>query len=423
MTEPKTDSKPSGLGTLAVRAGLTRTSQQEHTPPLYMSTSYMFSSAEEAEQAFASGEGYNIYSRFTNPTVTAFEQRLAALEGVGVEGAEQIEGVAFSSGMAAILAIAMGDLKPGDRLVASAHLFGTTYGLFNNYLSKFGIEVSWVYGLGADEWQEELAANKPPAMVFVEIPTNPFGHIIDIGRLAKQCHQLGAKLVVDSTLATPVLVRPLSLGADLVVHSCSKYVDGHGRVIGGCVLGKPADLAQIKAFRRTAGPTMGGSDAWQLMRGLETLPLRIARVSSSAMQLSLWLQDLPQVVEIFYPGLPHHPSHQLATQLLDGGYGGVIAFTLDGANGNGSGGKDAGADGRQQAFNFLNATQLLSLTANIGDSRSTVVHPATTTHGKLPPQDQARIGIKPSTVRICLGLEDVEDLKEDIANALAIAYS
>ncbi|MCX7672045.1 MAG: O-succinylhomoserine sulfhydrylase [Thiobacillaceae bacterium] len=383
--------------TLAIRTGTTRSPFGEHSEALFLTSSFVFGSAAEAAARFAGTEPGPIYARFTNPTVSMFEQRLAALE-----GAERC--VAFSSGMAAILATVMGLMRAGEHIVAARTLFGSTVQLLTNVLGRFGIEVSFVSPTEPEEWRAAVRPNT--RLFFLESPSNPLTEVSDIRTLAEIAHAAGAWLAVDNCFCTPVLQRPLALGADLVVHSATKYLDGQGRVLGGAVLGAAQLLEGVYTFLRTAGPTLSAFNAWVLLKGLETLPLRMAAHSRNAQALAEWLQGQPGVSRVLYPGLPSHPQHALARSQQASG-GGILAFELEG--------------GRETAWRLIDAVRLMSITANLGDAKTTITHPASTTHSRMTPEQRAAAGIGEGLIRIAVGLEHVDDLKADLAQALAAA--
>lgn len=382
------------LDTLAVRAGTLRSEFQEHSEAVYLTSSFVFRNAAEAAARFSGAEAGNIYARFTNPSVSMFETRLAALE-----GAERC--VAFASGMAAILATVMGLMKAGEHVVASRSIFGSTVQLFNNILSRFGIETTFVSPTDVAEWRDALRPNT--RLLFVESPSNPLTEISDIAALARVAREAGAWLAVDNCFCTPALQRPLDLGADIVIHSATKYLDGQGRVLGGAVLGKKDLMEGVFTFLRTAGPTLSAFNAWVLHKGLETLALRMQAHARNALELATWLEGQGAVARVFYPGLPSHPQHALAMAQQKTG-GGIVAFEL-------KGGKDA-------AWRLIDNTRLMSITANLGDTRTTITHPATTTHSRMTPEQRTAAGIGDGLVRIAVGLESVEDLKADLLPGL-----
>jgi O-succinylhomoserine sulfhydrylase len=382
--------------TLAVRAGTQRSQFQEHSEAMYLTSSFVFGSAAEAAARFSGAEAGPIYARFTNPGVSMFEERLAAME-----GAERC--VAFASGMAAILATVMGLMKAGEHVVASRSIFGSTVQLFQNILGRFGVETTFVSPTDPEEWR---AAVKPNTrLFFVESPSNPLTEVSDIRALADIAHDVGAWLAVDNCFCTPVLQRPLQLGADIVIHSATKYLDGQGRVLGGAVLGNKTLMEGVYTFLRTAGPTLSAFNAWVLLKGLETLSLRMQAHSAHALELATWLEAHPKVTRVLYPGLPSHPQHTLAMQQQVTG-GGIVAFEL-------VGGKDA-------AWKVIDATQVMSITANLGDTRTTITHPASTTHSRMTPEQRAVAGISDGLIRIAVGLEHPGDLKADLERGLAL---
>ncbi len=384
-----------GLATLAVRAGQHRTNEMEQGEPIFTTSSYCFESAAQAAARFGGEEPGNIYSRFTNPTVRTFEERLAAME-----GGESC--VATASGMAAILSTCMALLKAGDHIVSSRSIFGTTSVLFNNYLAKFGVETTYVSLTDMEAWRS--AIRPETKLLFMETPSNPLTDIADIKALSELAHANGSLLVVDNCFCTPALQQPLKLGADVVVHSATKYLDGQGRCIGGAVVGsKELVGTDVYGFLRSAGPTMSPFNAWVFMKGLETLNIRMKAHCENALALAEWLQAQPSVKRVYYPGLASHPQHELAKQQQKG-FGGVLSFELGG--------------GKEAAWRVIDSTQLLSITANLGDAKTTITHPATTTHGRMEEEVRLAAGITDGLVRIAVGLEDIEDIKADIARGL-----
>lgn len=384
--------------TRAVRAGQQRSNEGEHAEAIFPTSSYVFSSAAEAAARFSGESPGNIYSRFTNPTVRTFEQRLASLE-----GGESC--VATSSGMAAILATCAGLLKSGDHIVSSRSIFGTTTVLFSTYLARFGIETTFVPLADIALW--ERALRPQTRLFFLETPSNPLTELVDIQALSALAHANNVLLAVDNCFCTPALQQPLALGADIVIHSATKYLDGQGRCIGGAVVGNAEKVGKdVYGFLRTAGPTMSPFNAWVFLKGLETLSLRMRAHCDSALDLANWLEQQPGVARVYYPGLASHPQHALAKQ-QQRGFGGVLSFELHG--------------NRQQAWNFIDATRVYSITANLGDTKSTITHPATTTHGRLTPEQRSEAGISDGLIRISVGLESVNDLRADLALGLAAA--
>jgi len=382
--------------TLAVRAGTQRSQFQEHSEAMFLTSSFVFGSAAEAAARFSGAEAGPIYARFTNPSVSMFEERLAALE-----GAERC--VAFASGMAAILATVMGLMRAGEHVVASRSIFGSTVQLFQNILGRFGVETTFVSPTDPAEWR---AAVKPNTrLFFVESPSNPLTEVSDIRALADIAHEVGAWLAVDNCFCTPALQRPLQLGADIVIHSATKYLDGQGRVLGGAVLGSKALMEGVYTFLRTAGPTLSAFNAWVLLKGLETLSLRMQAHAAHALDLATWLEAHPKVARVLYPGLPSHPQHALAMrQQINGG--GIVAFEL--------------AGGKEAAWKVIDSTQVMSITANLGDTRTTITHPASTTHSRMTPEQRMAAGIGDGLIRIAVGLEHPGDLKADLERGLAL---
>jgi O-succinylhomoserine sulfhydrylase len=384
-----------GFETLAVRAGQHRTAEQEHAEPIFPTSSYVFENAAAAAARFSGEQPGNIYSRFTNPTVRTFEERLAALE-----GAERC--VATASGMSAIYAICAGLLSTGDHVVSSRSIFGSTTLLFTNYLGRFGITTDFVPLDDLAAW--ERAIGPRTRLLFLETPSNPLTEVADIAALAELAHTRDCPLVVDNCFCTPALQRPLALGADIVVHSATKYLDGQGRCVGGAVAGSEALVGEaVYGFLRTCGPTMSPFNAWVFLKGLETLSLRMQAHCSSAAQVADWLQQQPGVTKVYYPGLPSHPQHRLAASQQTG-FGGIVAFELEG--------------GQAAAWRLIDSTRICSITANLGDTKTTITHPATTTHGRLTPEQRAEAGISDGLVRVAVGLETVDDLCADLARGL-----
>lgn len=381
--------------TLAIRAGIERSQFGEHSEPIYLTSSYVFESAEHAAARFDGSDCGNVYSRYTNPTVGVFEQRLAAME-----GAEAC--AATSSGMAAILSTCMALLSQGDHVICSRSVFGTTSALFNRYMAKFGVEVSHVELTDINSWQAAIKPNTK--MLFLETPSNPLNEIVDIKQYAELAHAHGARLVVDNCFCTPALQQPLLLGADVVVHSATKYIDGQGRCLGGAVCASKEIINEIVVFLRTCGPTLSAFNAWVLLKGLETLNLRMRVHSENALAVANWLAAQPLIEQVNYCGLSSHPQHELAkTQQRN--FGGVLSFAVKG--------------GKEEAWRFINATKLMSITANLGDAKTTIVHPGTTTHGRLSAEDRAKAGITDNLIRISVGLEYIDDLIADLQRGLS----
>ena len=389
--------KDKGFATRAVRTGQQRTHESEHSEPMFLTSSYVFDSAEQAAARFSGDEEGNIYSRFTNPTVRTFEQRLATLE-----GAESC--VATSSGMSAILATFMALLSAGDHIVSSRSIFGATRVLFDKYLSKFGVVTDYVALTNLEDWQQAIKPNTKA--LFLETPSNPMNEIADLAALSALAKAHDCLLIVDNCFCTPALQQPLAFGADIIVHSATKYIDGQGRCVGGAVVGDAQRVGEdVYGFLRTAGPTMSPFNAWTFLKGLETLDLRMKAHSASALELAQWLEQQPQITNVFYAGLKNHPQHELAKQ-QQSAFGGIIAFEVKG--------------GREGAWKLVNGTQWLSITANLGDTKTTITHPATTTHGRLTEEARAEAGITDGLLRISVGLESVEDIQQDLQQSLAL---
>lgn len=382
------------LDTLAVRAGQLRSQEGEHSEALFLTSSYVFANAQEAADRFSGNQAGNVYSRYTNPTVRNFEERIAALE--GAEAA-----VGTSSGMAAILSTCIALLKSGDHIVCSRSVFGTTTVLFTKFLQKFGVTTTFVSPTDYAAWQ--AAFTPATKLVFVETPSNPLSDVIDIQRLADITHARNALLVVDNCFCTPALQRPLEFGADLIIHSATKYIDGQGRCLGGVVAGPKVLVDEVLGFVRSAGPSMSPFNAWVFLKGLETLRIRMEAHSRSALILAEWLHQHPNVEKVFYAGLPSHVGHELAAK-QQSAFSGVLSFRVKGE--------------REAAWTVIDATRIMSLTANLGDTKTTIVHPATTTHGRLTPEQKIEAGITENLVRISVGLEDVKDLIADLERGL-----
>jgi O-succinylhomoserine sulfhydrylase len=384
------------LATLGVRAGQVRSEFQEHSEALYLTSSFVFDNAEQAAMRFAGSEEGMVYSRYTNPTVSMFQGRLAALE-----GAESC--VATASGMAAILATAMVHLKAGDHVVCSNAVFGATIQLFSGILSRFGVETSFVAPTRVAEWQKAVKRNT--RLLFLETPSNPLTEISDIEKLSKVAKKAGALLAVDNVFCTPILQRPLELGADLVIHSATKYLDGQGRVLGGAVCGSKKLVGEpLTAYLRTAGPALSPFNAWVLLKGLETLALRMHAQSAAALELARWLERHPKVSRVHYPGLESHPQHELAMRQQRAA-GSVLSFEVKG--------------GRAAAWRVIDATRLVSITANLGDVKTTIIHPASTTHGRIGAEARAAAGIGDGLIRVAVGLEALADLQADLERGLS----
>ncbi|MFA5984483.1 MAG: O-succinylhomoserine sulfhydrylase [Methylococcaceae bacterium] len=383
------------LETQAIRAGQHRTQEGEHSQAIFTTSSYVFASAQEAAQKFTGQLPGNIYSRFTNPTVTAFQERLALME----QGERCL---AFASGMAAIMAVGMALLKAGDHVLCSRAVFGNTVLMFQNYFGKFGVEADFVNLTDLDAWQAGIKPNT--RFLFVETPSNPLMEIADIGQLAEMAHRQGCLLVVDNVFCTPALQQPLTLGADIVVHSATKYIDGQGRCVGGAVIASEEIIEKaIYPYLRTGGATMSPFNAWVFLSGLETLGIRMKAHCDNAMQLANWLQQQASVTKVNYPGLISHPQHELAKR-QQSHFGGVVSFEVQG--------------GQEQAWRIIDATKMISITANLGDVKSTITHPASTTHGRLTPEARALAGISDGLVRVSVGLENIDDIQRDLAQGL-----
>lgn len=389
------DLEGAGFDTLAVRAGQHRSPEGEHGEALFMTSSYVFRSAADAAARFAGEQPGNVYSRYTNPTVRTFEERIAALE-----GAEQA--VAAASGMGAILALVMSLCSAGDHVLVSRSVFGSTISLFDKYFKRFGVEVDYPPLADLDAW---AAACKPNTRLFiVESPSNPLAELVDIADLAEIAHRKGALLAVDNCFCTPVLQKPLALGADIVIHSATKYIDGQGRCLGGVVAGSARHMQEVVGFLRTAGPTLSPFNAWLFLKGLETLKVRMLAHCASAQALAEWLEQQPQVARVYYAGLPSHPQHELARR-QQSGFGAVVSFEVRGD--------------KAAAWKVIDATRMISITTNLGDTKTTIAHPASTSHGRLSPEARAAAGIGDSLIRVAVGLEDLEDIKADLARGLA----
>ncbi len=389
------DSDSWGFSTLSIRAGIQRGFEGEHCEPIFTTSSFVFRDAAHAAARFGGEEPGNVYSRFTNPTVRTFQDRLAALE-----GGEAC--MATASGMAAITAVCFGLLKSGDHIVSSRSIFGNTVALFNNYLQRFGVTVSYAPQTDLAAW--EAAIRPQTKLLYVETPSNPLIELADIRALAEIAHAHDCLLVVDNCFCTPALQQPLKLGADLVVHSATKYLDGQGRCVGGAVVGDAQRVGQeIFTFLRNTGGTLSAFNAWVFLKGLETLRLRMRAHSETACHLAHWLEEQPEVTQVYYPGLSSHPQHDLARRQQDH-FGGMLSFEV--------------AGGREGAWKVIDSTRVFSITGNLGDTKSTITHPATTTHGKLTPAEKTAVGITDGLIRLSVGLEDLADLQEDLARGL-----
>ena len=391
-----TNWKDYSLETQAIRAGHVRTPEDEHSIPIFATSSYVFKSAEEAALRFTGKKPGNIYSRFTNPTVNAFQERLAFME----KGERCL---AFSSGMAAIMAVGMGLLKAGDHVVCSRSVFGNTVLVFQNYFAKFGVETEFVDLIDTAAWEAAIKPNT--RFLFIETPSNPLIEIADIQALANIAHAHDALLIVDNCFCTPVLQKPFELGADIVIHSATKYIDGQGRCVGGAVIASDEIIEKhIYPYLRTGGATMSPFNAWVFLSGLETLAIRMKAHCDNAFELAKWLEQQSNVAKVHYPGLAFHAQHDLAKK-QQSRFGGIVSFELEA--------------GKDHAWKLIDSTQMISITANLGDVKTTITHPATTTHGRLSPEARAKAGIKDGLVRISVGLEAIEDIKNDLVKGLA----
>ena len=381
--------KDSSFKTKSVREGHQSSNEQEHSAAIFLTSSYRFDSAEQAAERFETNQG-NVYSRFTNPTVTSFQDKLAALE-----GAEKCQ--ATASGMSAIFATIMTILKPGEHMVASRCMFGTTIVLLNSIIEKFGIKVTFVDLPDLDGWKNSIQNNTK--LFLLETPSNPLGEVVEIKKLAAISKQNDIVLAVDNCVMSPALQRPLSLGADLVIHSATKYIDGQGRCLAGAVAGKASIIDEISLFTRSTGPTLSAFNAWVVLKGLETLSLRMKAHSESALKLALWLESQTFVEKVHYVGLESHPHHKIAKEQQTG-FGGIVSFEVKG--------------GRKEAFNLINNTKMISITANLGDAKTTITHPSTTTHVRLTKEEKQQTHISENLIRISVGLENVEDIIDDL---------
>src|SRR5882724_5260046 len=382
------------LETLAVRAGTHRSQFNEHSEALYLTSSFVFKDAADAAARFSGEDPGMVYSRYTNPTVSALQERLAALE-----GAECC--IATSSGMSAILGCVMALMKAGTHIVSSRSIFGATVQLFGNMMQRFGVDTTFVPATDVAAWEKAIRPNT--RLLFLETPSNPLTEVSDVAALADVAHRHGALLVVDNCFCSPALQRPLELGADIVMHSATKYLDGQGRVLGGAVLGSKKNLEGVYQFLRTAGPTMSAFNAWVFLKGMETLKLRMDAHSANALAVARWLEAQPNVQRVYYPGLPSHPQHALAMRQQKTG-GGIVSFEVKG--------------GKQAAWRLIDATRMISITANLGDTKTTITHPATTTHARITPEARVAAGITDGLIRIAVGLEAVSDIQNDLARGL-----
>lgn len=386
---------PPDFDTLSVRSGTLRSQFNEHSEALFLTSSFVFENAAQAAARFSGEEEGNVYARFSNPTVTMMQDRLAALE-----GGEAC--IATASGMSAILALVMATMKTGDHIVASLGLFGATQQLFGGILSKFGIETTFVSATDLSAYRRAICPQT--RLIFVETPSNPLTEVVDIAAVAAIAHEAGALLAVDNCFCTPALQRPLDLGADVIIHSATKYLDGQGRVLGGAVVGARPVMDEVFKFLRTAGPCISPFNAWVILKGLETLSIRMQAQSASALLLAQWLEAQAGVVRVHYPGLASHRQHDLAMRQQKLG-GAIVSFEVKG--------------GREEAWRVVDATRMISITANLGDTRTTITHPASTTHGRLSADARAAAGIGEGLLRIAVGLETFADIRDDLARGLA----
>lgn len=389
------DLEGAAFDTLAVRAGQQRTPEAEHGEALFPTSSYVFRSAADAAARFAGEVPGNVYSRYTNPTVRTFEERIAALE-----GAEQA--VATSTGMSAILSLVMTHCSAGDHVLVSRSVFGSTISLFEKYFKRFGVQVDYPPLSDLKAWEAAIKPNTK--LLFVESPSNPLAELVDIAALAEIAHAHGALLAVDNCFCTPALQQPLKLGADVVIHSATKYIDGQGRSMGGVVAGSRKLMEGVVGFLRTAGPTLSPFNAWMFLKGLETLRVRMQAHCAAAQDVAEWLEQQPGIERVYYAGLASHPQHELAKRQQKG-FGAVVSFEVKGD--------------KAAAWRFIDATRMISITTNLGDTKTTIAHPATTSHGRLSPQERENAGIRDNLIRVAVGLEDVDDIKKDLARGLA----
>ncbi|SRR5690554_2293897 len=394
------ESRDLSLATLAIRSAELRTDEMAHSETLFLTSSFVYESAAQAAGRFDGSQPGNVYSRFSNPTVKAFEQRLAAME-----GGERA--VAFGSGMGAIFGLFFALMSPGEHVVSSRSLFGTTNTVFRRYFTKFGMEYTLVDIDDIDAWRN--AIQPKTRFFYIETPSNPLAEVGDIRALAELAHEHNIELIVDNCFCSPAVQKPLALGADYVVHSATKYLDGQGRCVGGAVVGKHEALEEVFAFLRATGASLSPFNAWVFLKGLETLPIRMRAHCENALALAQWLEQQEGVDKVFYAGLESHPSHKLASQQQNG-FGGVLSFSLVDAQ---------GSKERDVAWRFIDATEMISITANLGDVKTTITHPASTTHGRLTAEEKQEAGITENLIRLSVGLEDIEDLKREMQRGLA----
>ncbi|TWG89127.1 O-succinylhomoserine sulfhydrylase [Cupriavidus gilardii J11] len=399
MTDPL-DLDSLGIDTLGVRAGTLRSEYMEHSEAMFLTSSFCFGSAAEAAERFANSESAYTYSRFTNPTVTMFQKRLAALEGAQAC-------MATASGMSAILSVVMSSMQAGDHLVSSRSIFGSTMTLFSNIFARFGVETTFVDGVDLAAWRAAVKPNTK--LFFLETPSNPLTEVADIAAVAEIAHDAGALLVVDNCFCSPALQQPMRFGADIVVHSATKHIDGQGRVLGGAVLGsQDFIMGKVFPFVRTAGPTLSAFNAWVMLKGMETLSVRMERHSQNALALAQFLEGHPAVARVYHPALKSHPQHEIAMRQQSGG-GAIVSFELKGASPEAQ---------RAAAWRVIDNTRVCSITGNLGDTRTTITHPYTTTHARVTPEAKAAAGISEGLIRLAVGLESVEDLKADLLRGL-----
>ena len=385
--------------TLAVRSGTMRSQFNEHSEAMFLTSSFVYENSQIAADRFANAENGFIYSRFTNPSVSMFQERLAALEGAQAC-------IATASGMAAIFALSLTVLKAGDHLICSRAVFGSTIQMFSNILSKFDITTTYVDPTSVEEFCAAMQPNT--RMVYIESPSNPLTEIADISAISQICKAANVLFVVDNCFCTPVLQKPLELGADVIIHSATKFLDGQGRVLGGAVLGSKELISKIFGFNRITGPTLSAFNAWILLKGLETLSLRVEKQSDNALEIAAWLETREMVERVYHPQLPSHPQHELAMRQQSKG-GAIVSFVVKG--------------GRENAWKVIDSTKLCSITANLGDTRTTITHPATTTHGRMPVADREKAGLVEGLIRLSIGLEHVSDLKNDLLRGLSLIHS
>jgi len=382
--------------TKAIREGYRTTQEQEHSEAIFLTSSFTFDSAEQAANRFSKEDPGNIYARFTNPTVDAFEKKLASLE-------DGQACCATASGMAAIFATIMSLLESGDHIIASRNMFGTSIVLLNSIIPKYNIEVSFVDLSNLDEWQKAIQDNTK--LLLLETPSNPLGEVVDISALSKIAKNNNALLAVDNAILSPALQKPLNLGADIVIHSATKYIDGQGRCLAGAVVSTEDIIEQVHGFIRTTGPSLSAFNAWIVLKGLDTLSLRMKAHSDNALKLAKWLELQDKVETVHYLGLESHPHHNIA-KAQQSGFGGIVSFEVKG--------------GKDTAFKVINATEILSITANLGDTKTTITHPGTTTHGRLSDEEKQKAKISDGLIRISVGLENVDDVIDDIAKGLSV---